>query len=278
MAYTPVHADWQPKPSTATPITDTALEHIEQGIVDAHVSADAALTELAGKANSTDLAAYQPIAGKNSANGYAGLDASGKVAAAQLPTPGSTDTITEGATNLYFTSPRAVAAVQPSLDSKAVAADPLGFGQIWTVDPRIYSSTTVLGSGVSAFSRITGSGAITKVGIIVGVQSGNIDIGVYSNSGVGRNANPNIKRASTGSIACPAAGYQVVALSVVVQPGDWFAIVADNGTAAFGRTSSTVVGLAKGLLGYENAAFPLPGTASPLGINGAFTPILVGVP
>lgn len=36
MAYTRVHADWKNKPDSSTPVDDVALEHIEQGIVDAH--------------------------------------------------------------------------------------------------------------------------------------------------------------------------------------------------------------------------------------------------
>ncbi|MGB3358132.1 MAG: hypothetical protein WA972_21075 [Rhodococcus qingshengii] len=41
MAYTRVHADWKNKPDTSTPVDDVALEHIEQGIVDAHEAIDA---------------------------------------------------------------------------------------------------------------------------------------------------------------------------------------------------------------------------------------------
>ena len=102
------------------------------------------------------LDAKQPLSEKGQANGYAGLDGSGKVPAVQLPSfvddvleyanlaafpvtgesgkqylaldtnkifrwsgsvyveispsPGSTDSVTEGVTNLYFTAPRAAAA------------------------------------------------------------------------------------------------------------------------------------------------------------------------
>lgn len=43
---------------------------------------------------------------KGVAEGYASLDGTGKVPASQLPAPGSTDDVTEGATNLYFTAGR----------------------------------------------------------------------------------------------------------------------------------------------------------------------------
>ncbi|HPV80166.1 MAG TPA: hypothetical protein PLK64_10220 [Dermatophilaceae bacterium] len=36
MTYTPYHADWRDRPDPSTPITAAAIEHIEQGIVDAH--------------------------------------------------------------------------------------------------------------------------------------------------------------------------------------------------------------------------------------------------
>jgi len=106
-----------------------------------------------GLATTSSLSSYQATSEKNAVNGYAGLDAGGKVAAAQLPSyvddveeyaalinfpatgetgkiyvttgtnktyrwtgsvyveisasPGSTDSVTEGSTNLYFTTQRA---------------------------------------------------------------------------------------------------------------------------------------------------------------------------
>ena len=106
-----------------------------------------------GLATTASLSSYQATSEKNQANGYAGLDAGGKVASAQLPSyvddveeyanaaalpvtgetgkiyvtlndnliyrwsgsvyvtispsPGSTDSVTEGSTNLYFTTQRA---------------------------------------------------------------------------------------------------------------------------------------------------------------------------
>jgi len=108
---------------------------------------------LANASDAPNLAGYETTANRNAANGYAGLDASGKVASNQLPSyvddveeyaavanfpvtgetgkiyvatglnkthrwtgsvyveisasPGSTDSVTEGATNLYFTTQRA---------------------------------------------------------------------------------------------------------------------------------------------------------------------------
>lgn len=115
-----------------------------------------------------DLAARQLLSEKGQANGYAGLDGSGKVPSAQLPSfvddvleyanfaafpgtgetgkiyiavdtgnqwrwsgstyaaivasPGSTDAVTEGSTNLYFTAARVRAAVLTGLTTVAAAA------------------------------------------------------------------------------------------------------------------------------------------------------------
>ena len=43
MTYTKFHADWKDKPSKETPVTSQALEHIENGVAAAHVTADAAI-------------------------------------------------------------------------------------------------------------------------------------------------------------------------------------------------------------------------------------------
>ena len=113
-----------------------------------------------GLATTANLSSYQATSEKNQNNGYAGLDAGGKVASAQLPSyvddveeyaavvnfpatgetgkiyvatglnktyrwtgsvyveiaasPGSTDVVTEGSTNLYFTNTRARGALSAS--------------------------------------------------------------------------------------------------------------------------------------------------------------------
>lgn len=47
MAYTKVHEAWEDSPSTATPIDAASLDQIEEGIQDAHDTADAATTAIA---------------------------------------------------------------------------------------------------------------------------------------------------------------------------------------------------------------------------------------
>lgn|GEM_PF-5892353 len=181
MAYT--KQTWHDKPATDTPISADRLTHIEDGVEAAHTAAAAAVqpdslatvatsgayTDLTGKPTIPDVSGKEDKANRNAANGYAGLDASGKVAAAQLPSyvddvlefasrsafpatgetgkiyvatdngriyrwsgstyveiaasPGSTDVVPEGASNLYYTQARADARVAAGITGKANTTD-----------------------------------------------------------------------------------------------------------------------------------------------------------
>lgn len=181
MAYT--KQEWQNKPSTETPISAERLTHIEDGIEAAHAAAAAAAqpgdlasvatsgayADLTGKPTIPDVSGKEDKANRNAANGYAGLDAFGKVAAAQLPSyvddvmefanlagfpatgdigkiyvakdngriyrwsgstyveiaasPGSTDAVPEGSSNLYYTQARADARVAAGITGKANTSD-----------------------------------------------------------------------------------------------------------------------------------------------------------
>ena len=156
MAYT--KQDWHDAPATDTPISAERLSYIEDGIEAAHTAAAAAAESI------PDVSGKEDKANRNTANGYVGLDASGKVAAAQLPSfvddvlefaslaafpatgdsgkiytaldsnkiyrwsgstyieiapsPGSTDVVPEGATNLYFTAARADSRVAAGITGK----------------------------------------------------------------------------------------------------------------------------------------------------------------
>lgn len=144
--------------------------------------------------------------------------------------------------------------------------DPLGLGFPYTVDPRIAGATQNVGAVNRAiYARVTGGGTITKIGLLVGTSSGNIDVGVFTSTGVGRSARPNVRLRSSGATACPTAGYAEVSLggSVVVQSGDWLAIAADNTTATFGAISSPGASdLVAGLLHYQDNGYTLPAAAA----------------
>lgn len=92
--------------------------------------------------------------------------------------------------------------------------------------------------GVSraAYFRVRDGGNISKIRLRIGTSSGNIAVAVYRNSGSGSAATPGARAATSGVVACPAAGSAEVALtaSVDVNPGDWLCIWVDNTTVTFG--------------------------------------------
>jgi hypothetical protein len=146
-------------------------------------------------------------------------------------------------------------------------------GLNWAVDPFIVTlpgaSPTLLAAIANyAFAmRVFGAGTISKVALQIGTSSGNICVGVYSNTGVGYNATPNARLATSGSVACPSTGYQEVALgsSVEVRTGDWLVVAFDNASATFYGVAAPGSGLANnGLVRTANSSFPLPTTFTAL--------------
>jgi len=111
--------------------------------------------------------------------------------------------------------------------------------------------------------RVKGSGTISKIGLQVGTSSGNISVGVFT--GPKGRAQATTRIATSGAVACPAAGYAEISLggSVVVNDGDWFGISADNVTATFFALlggAVTVSDLGFGLAAFAAASHPVPAT------------------
>lgn len=160
--------------------------------------------------------------------------------------------------------------------------DPTGMDLICSYDPA--SAGASAGFGVAnrtAYFRVSVGGPISKIGMDVVTQSGNVAVAAYRNSGAGRSAVPGARIATSGSVVCPAVGYQEIALdvSVVLQPGDWLAVAADNAIvtlrAAHGSAMSR---LTAGRALYQDA-YPAPDPASPNGANGGLRGFaLVGAP
>lgn len=136
-----------------------------------------------------------------------------------------------------------------------------------TVDPR--ASGTSLGASGAAnrayYARVVNWGTITGLMVDIGVSSGNIAAAVYSNTGVGAAARPGTRTATTGSIASPGTGPQTLSLggSVVVEPGDWFCVAADNTTVTFRRVLNAGL-VSAALFCQQDSAFPPPANASSL--------------
>lgn len=116
--------------------------------------------------------------------------------------------------------------------------------------------------------QVTASYVINQVVFVVGVQSGNVDVGVYDNTGTA--GAPGTRLTHSGSTACPAAGAQGIAVpQVTLTPGKYYAaLAADNGTATFNFVSVISMLDATHVRYNQNAAFPLPATAT--GVLGAF--------
>lgn len=158
-----------------------------------------------------------------------------------------------------------------------------GFGFPYTVDPGIVRSSDNLGMAANnaVYMRVAEGGTISKVGLSVAVQSGNISVAAYSNTGIGRSSNPGTLLASSGAVACPAAGYQEISLgaSVTLAPGDWLAISADNATVRFLSLLGTANtnGLGAGRQYQQTTAHPLPSTPASLTATAGNTFVLVGV-
>jgi hypothetical protein len=132
------------------------------------------------------------------------------------------------------------------------------------------------------YYRLQRGGTFSKVGLHIGVQSGNISIAGYTNSGVGRAAQPTGGRVfTTGAIACPAVNYQEVSLgaSFTLHEGDWLGMSADNTTVTIRCADTGYVASSTGLGAHllQSTAHPLP--ATPASMSGALgrVAVLIGV-
>lgn len=161
--------------------------------------------------------------------------------------------------------------------------DPYGWGIVASfADPRLAISTQVWGTANRThYLRGVGPASnLTKIAIEVAVQSGNIDVGTFANAGAGRAAVPAARRASTGSILCPAVGYVEIPVAVAWTVGDWFAMACDNTVASFrsiGNILTATLATWNGLSWLENAAFPIPANATPA-TGMSRPPLMIGVP
>lgn len=159
---------------------------------------------------------------------------------------------------------------------------PSGWGVPFTFEPaRLVGYVGMVVAGDAMYYRVTGSGVITKIGLIISVSSGNVSVAVLR--GTPGITTPGARIATSGAVACPAGGSQEISLggSVAVNEGDWFALSCDNTTATFGIAAGAgaETGVAAGFT-YRGATSHHPVPASPSGllasIRSAF--ILVGKP
>lgn len=159
-------------------------------------------------------------------------------------------------------------------------ADPFGWGIVLT--PSAFgmpANTLLLTANRATFNRAIGFQAITKIGIEVTTQAGNLDVGVYAGaSGFGA---PGSRRGSAGATACPAAAYVEISLtaSTGMQAGDYLAISADAApcTVLVGSQSQTDSNIGKGINYHQSSAYVLPTSAGATAGRGAAI-FMLGVP
>jgi len=121
------------------------------------------------------------------------------------------------------------------------------------------AQTTVANTAYTLAITVPVACTITKVAVYIGVSSGNIDVGIYNSSGT--------RLGSSGSVASPGVGSQLISLSssVALTPGFYYlAVAANNATISLGRYSTD------NLLGSGAVAtsFPLPSTlTTPIAVS-----------
>lgn len=146
-----------------------------------------------------------------------------------------------------------------------------------TFDPRWPSALAAVAANRLTYARVAQGGLITGIRLEVGTSSGNISVAVYSPTGSGAAGAPGVRKSTSGSVACPSAGVVTVALpaAVQVEPGDFFALTCDNGTATFRRVTVSGAFYPHSLYGQMASAHPAPTTIVPADTGG--TILMIGV-
>lgn len=188
--------------------------------------------------------------------------------------PSTGDFVGTGVVGLNYTSPgyqSQVAALETPNAAQAIPWEDRSI--VSTFDFRATAAAGALTANQARGGRvrIPKNGKLRDIAIFVGVQSGNISVGIYD---VGQTVSGERTRVyTTGAIVCPATGTQIVGnpeLDVEVGQYLEFWLAADNATATFTRATPASVLLPSsypappGALATPNALAPVQGTAQPL--------------
>ncbi len=135
--------------------------------------------------------------------------------------------------------------------------------------------------------RCVGGGPITAIRVpIAGTGgTGQIDVGVYANSGTGHSSIPGARKASSGVTTISTGTDTVVDVNltspIYVQPGDWFAISDSSAGRTYRVSGVGITGatFGNGIMGFAASVSPLPDPAPTVtfGIAGSGVFILQGV-
>lgn len=112
-----------------------------------------------------------------------------------------------------------------------------------------------------------GKAGATKLVILVGTSSGNINVGVLSNTGSGSLAKPGAIKREVGSIPCPASGKaEITVASTDIDVADWADLTCDNTTATFLRVAGNNNAQNEGRsCYYTGASLAIPVAVTPTG-------------
>jgi hypothetical protein len=170
--------------------------------------------------------------------------------------------------------------VRDALDFLAAYASLTAFEMPHTVDPRYAQALASVGTSNDChYNRIYHPGTISTIRVSVGVSNGNIGVAVYDQTGTGVSAAPDSRVATSGSIACPAAGLAAVSIGATIDVGhatSWLALSASGTTATFYSAATIPAGWHNGVNGAEAAAHPPPATASPSSSRASQLFVMVG--
>ncbi len=153
----------------------------------------------------------------------------------------------------------------------------------WCWDVRTGWSVAGIGTTNTSFFRVThGCNAVSKIGLWITTQAGNVEAAVWSSTGTGTSARPNVRLLTSGSVACPATGYREISLGGtvdVVAGTHWFSIGCDASSPQ-ARVALGAVLTEMSWAECSQNEFP---SVNPAGSGNAFTDvvsqiILIGVP
>lgn len=118
---------------------------------------------------------------------------------------------------------------------------------------------------------------VRLIELYIGIAAGNICVAAYGHNAT--TGGPGTRLATTGSIACPAAGAQEVNLGTTVLP-EWLAIAFDNAVATYHATGGSAINLPGtwGRFAIEVSGFPAPASAGSITFQSGGVPLLIGKP
>lgn len=254
-----------------------------RGIVVTLGAADTTIDLSSGKVSVPE--GGNPIFAASTAPGVAGSVALGDltVIGDRIKGGGMSISVTAGNTKLSNVNTSKVASFFSATGQVARVGDPSEVALVTTFSPGTVGSSLNGGAvaGCGYFARVQQGGSVSKIGIQVLAQAGNLCVAVYRGGGVGSNRRPSALVATSGSVACPAPGYAEINLGTTVQvePGD-FLFVSRNNT---GTNLMDMEGGPSMLHGGSyylqwEGAFPAPASLGSLTASNQRVPLMIGRP